>query len=129
MPQELPRLAGISSFGAGGANAHVIVEELVEEAPARDEAGPFLLVLSARKEASLRAMAGRLLSDPTTLAGVILCTIIVAGALLAPWLAPRDLLEHACLRGQFAGGRAVGSGRCIDLLPAISRCHRDGVAW
>ncbi|WFU37467.1 ABC transporter permease [Bradyrhizobium sp. CB82] len=44
-----------------------------------------------------RAMAGRLLTDPTTLAGVILCTIVVLGALLAPWLAPRDPLEQNIL--------------------------------
>ena len=41
-----------------------------------------------------RAMAGRILTDPTTLAGVIVCAIIVAGALLAPWLAPHDPLEQ-----------------------------------
>jgi peptide/nickel transport system permease protein len=44
-----------------------------------------------------RVMAGRLLSDPTTLAGVILCTIVVVGAVLAPWLAPRDPLEQNIL--------------------------------
>jgi len=42
-------------------------------------------------------MAGRLLTDPTTLAGVILCTIVVVGAVLAPWLAPRDPLEQNIL--------------------------------
>jgi len=41
-----------------------------------------------------RGMASRILTDPTTLAGVILCTIVVAGALLAPWLAPHDPLEQ-----------------------------------
>jgi peptide/nickel transport system permease protein len=44
-----------------------------------------------------RVMVGRLLADPTTLAGVILCTIVVVGALLAPWLAPRDPLEQNIL--------------------------------
>jgi peptide/nickel transport system permease protein len=44
-----------------------------------------------------RVMAGRLLTDPTTLAGVILCTIVVVGAVLAPWLAPRDPLEQNIL--------------------------------
>ena len=44
-----------------------------------------------------RVMIGRLLADPTTLAGVILCTIVVVGALLAPWLAPRDPLEQNIL--------------------------------
>lgn len=41
-----------------------------------------------------RVMASGILTDPTTLAGVILCTIVVSGALLAPWLAPRDPLEQ-----------------------------------
>jgi peptide/nickel transport system permease protein len=44
-----------------------------------------------------RALAGRLLTDRTTLAGIILCTIVVVGAVLAPWLAPRDPLEQNIL--------------------------------
>jgi acyl transferase domain-containing protein/acyl carrier protein/NAD(P)-dependent dehydrogenase (short-subunit alcohol dehydrogenase family)/1,4-dihydroxy-2-naphthoyl-CoA synthase/SAM-dependent methyltransferase len=58
---EAPRLAGISSFGAGGANAHVVVEEYVDgrvPAPAlnRDQA----IVLSARNADRLKAYAARL---------------------------------------------------------------------
>ncbi|WP_186032470.1 SDR family NAD(P)-dependent oxidoreductase, partial [Burkholderia gladioli] len=61
---EWPLRAGISSFGAGGANAHVIVEEFVPLAqPARAAAAaPSLVVLSARTEAALRGRIGRLLS-------------------------------------------------------------------
>jgi len=43
---------------------------------------------------SRRATIGRLLSDPTTVAGLVLCSVVVAGALLAPWLSPRDPLEQ-----------------------------------
>ncbi|MGY1495190.1 SDR family NAD(P)-dependent oxidoreductase [Streptomyces sp. QTS52] len=61
---ELPRRAGVSSFGGGGANAHLIVEEyLADEAaprPPRSQAGPELIVLSARDEVRLRESAARL---------------------------------------------------------------------
>nr|QUJ23688.1 PKS [Streptomyces sp.] len=65
-PREYPRLAGISSFGAGGSNAHVIVGEYVPAAPveaddpARSPLGS-VIVLSARTEEQLREQARRLL--------------------------------------------------------------------
>jgi polyketide synthase PksN len=53
---KTPRLAAISSFGAGGSNAHLIVEEWVEDAPPALE-GPACLCLSAPSDAQLHETA------------------------------------------------------------------------
>ncbi|MFJ1713851.1 SDR family NAD(P)-dependent oxidoreductase [Streptomyces sp. NPDC088260] len=60
---ETPRIAAVSSFGAGGSNAHVILEEYVPD-PAPDRQAPGggeqLVVLSARTPERLRHSAARL---------------------------------------------------------------------
>lgn len=55
------RLAGISSFGFTGTNAHAILEEapVPEAPPARPERGVHVLTLSAKTEAALRELAVR----------------------------------------------------------------------
>jgi polyketide synthase PksN len=62
--RQYPRIAGISSFGAGGANAHVVLEEYVAPAEAqRAVVTPerlALIVLSARNAARLREQAALL---------------------------------------------------------------------
>src|SRR5262249_19650583 len=69
--REYSRIAGISSFGAGGANAHVILEEYrepVQPDPVRDTGDHTIqdrlattFVLSARKAEQLHAQAQQLL--------------------------------------------------------------------
>ncbi|MFF2024240.1 SDR family NAD(P)-dependent oxidoreductase [Streptomyces sp. NPDC058171] len=59
-----PLRAGLSSFGAGGVNVHLVVEEApTTPRTAEDTAGrPHLIVLSGRDAADLRDYAGRLRS-------------------------------------------------------------------
>jgi len=65
--KEYPRLAGISSFGAGGSNAHIVIEEYIPLNTGQcktvlTEDNPAVIVLSAKNEERLREQAGRLLA-------------------------------------------------------------------
>ncbi|MCG8915266.1 phosphopantetheine-binding protein [Actinokineospora sp. PR83] len=72
--EELPLVAGVSSFGFGGSNAHVLVREHVAARAAATE-GPVLVPLSARSEGALRACAARLLEHVRNAAEVDLVAI------------------------------------------------------
>ena len=58
-PDAQPRLAGVSAFGFGGSNAHIVLEgpPPVADAPAEVAEGARLLPLSARTEKALHDLA------------------------------------------------------------------------
>jgi amino acid adenylation domain-containing protein len=77
------RLAGVSSFGFSGTNAHVVVEEAPSSPPREDDEPRsfYCLPLSALTDAALRALAGRYADAMAADSGITLADIVrTAGA-------------------------------------------------
>ncbi|NLG54966.1 MAG: SDR family NAD(P)-dependent oxidoreductase, partial [Rhodococcus sp.] len=57
---DRPRIAGVSSFGFGGTNCHVILQQPPTQAPSAHASGPRVLALSGASDRSAREMVDRL---------------------------------------------------------------------
>ncbi|MEV4876748.1 beta-ketoacyl synthase N-terminal-like domain-containing protein [Streptomyces cyaneofuscatus] len=73
--RPLPRRASMHSFGIGGVNAHVVLEQHIASANLDDDPGAQVLVLSARSVDALRERARRLIhrlaeADPRSWADI-----------------------------------------------------------
>src|SRR6185437_1451937 len=107
MPQDGPRRAAVNSFGIGGTNANVIIEQAPDPVPAPPSAKPYqLLTLSAQSSSALdRAtgdLVGRLTADDAQLADIAYTLSTGRAALRFRRFAVAA--EHAEAAGELAGG-------------------------
>ncbi|MFE0594094.1 type I polyketide synthase, partial [Micromonospora echinospora] len=132
---ERPRVAGLSSFGMSGTNAHVVVGEAPEPSDlagsvAESDRSAYVLPLSARDDAALRALAQRyvdLLDDSAADFGLVCAAAAVTRSHFPHRLAvvaPDAATAVARLRGWLAGAedRSVVHG----VVPAGRRAR---VGW
>ncbi|MYW96774.1 aminotransferase class I/II-fold pyridoxal phosphate-dependent enzyme [Amycolatopsis rubida] len=114
-----PRRAGVSAFGFGGSNVHVVVEETAQETPPAET--PRLLLLTARDRAGLarhaREVAEALGSENPPLAAV-------AGTLARRTLFPERLAVAAndiadAVSKLVAASVALESGQGGELGPGV----------
>lgn len=112
-----PARVGVNSFGFGGANAHVLLEEYAAEgpAPATAQAGLARLILSARSAESLRGLAAayadRVKTDPEAV------PLIAANAVLT-----RELMEHRLIAD---GADAAALGDALSTYAETGQA--DGI--
>ncbi|GAA1691497.1 hypothetical protein GCM10009745_41050 [Kribbella yunnanensis] len=111
-----PRRAAVSSFGLGGTNAHLILEQAPERPRPRAEKGDELLLVSAKTRPALRAAAAGLMHHLQHAAGDSLADIAFT------LRAGRADFKH---RAFFAGSRAQILEQLRDFGPGLPSDH-DG---
>ncbi|HEX6463116.1 MAG TPA: type I polyketide synthase, partial [Vicinamibacterales bacterium] len=110
VPSGKPRVAGVTSLGAGGTNVHVIVEEAPPQPPSAPSRDYQLLVLSAKTQSALDRATERLAayvrSHPTVQLADVACTLLAG-------------------RTRFARRRALVVRDAADCLAALEGGDRS----
>jgi 7-keto-8-aminopelargonate synthetase-like enzyme/3-oxoacyl-(acyl-carrier-protein) synthase len=115
-----PRRAGVSAFGFGGTNVHVVLEEAAP-VPVPETAGRQLLVLSARDRAGLARYA-RDVAEVLARESVPLAAVAVTLAGRAPFaerLAVIADTEMDAIGKLMTASILLEAGRTGDLAPAV----------
>ena len=119
------RIAGVSSFGASGTNAHVIVEQAPEPAAPAPPRPAEILTLSAKTADGLRALARRWSDDLAANPGRPLVDVAFTAAAgrahFAHRLAAvvRSQEEAARALSSFAAGEPDESARATDVSATL----------
>ena len=128
--RRMPRIAGISSFGAGGSNAHLIVEEAPQSVVVEAQ-GALLFPVSARNAAQLRQKLSELLAflEEDAQADVLLSSLAWTlqhgrEAMDHRWIARAD--DRATLVGRLRDWLAEGAAR--DVWNDDARPHREALS-
>jgi acyl transferase domain-containing protein/acyl-CoA synthetase (AMP-forming)/AMP-acid ligase II/acyl carrier protein len=131
-PQQR-RLAGVSAFGFGGTNVHVILEEAPHFGPSTSEVErkQHILTLSARSEKALTELAGRYreyLSSPSPAALADICYTTTTGRSHFDYrlAVVTDTVEH--LREQLTG---FATGKAVQGVEhgRVGQGKRPGIAF
>ncbi|MGW6239855.1 amino acid adenylation domain-containing protein [Streptomyces sp. NPDC055094] len=128
-----PRRAGVSAFGLGGTNAHVILEEVpvtqdTQPFPPEDTR-PLPVVVSGRDEAALREQAGRWASWLSGREDIRLADVAVTAARHRSHFESRASVVAADTAGLIEALEALAGGRSHDAVVTGSAERRGKVVF
>jgi epothilone polyketide synthase D len=127
------RVAGVSSFGLSGTNAHVVLTEAPKEvsaAPAPLQLAAWPFPLSATSDAALRAQAGQLAAHLSHAAAPPLAELSYSLATTRAALSHRLVLIADSLADLRAGLDAVAQGETpVGCVRAAAAAPRGKLAW
>ncbi|MFE7740876.1 thioester reductase domain-containing protein [Nocardia sp. NPDC057455] len=125
-----PRITAVSSFGAGGSNAHLILTDAEPVAPTTEDGQPRIVVLSARDADRLAELAARTadrLRDHSLCLPDVAWTLAVGRATFEHRLAvvATSTAELVELLDSTADSSAPAPAEGLLVFRGVARTHRD----